>query len=32
VIVAFPVYIFTMRYILREVRVHPDKLESAVRK
>ena len=32
VIVAFPVYIFTMLYILREVRVHPDKLESAVRK
>lgn len=32
VIVAFPVYIFTMRYILREVRLHPDKLDSAVRK
>lgn len=32
VIVAFPVYIFTMRYILGEVRVHPEKNESAVRK
>lgn len=32
VIVAFPVYIFTMRYILREVSLHPEKLESAVRK
>lgn len=31
-IVAFPVYIFTMRYILREVSLHPEKLESAVRK
>jgi len=32
VIVAFPVYIFAMRCILREVSVHPEKLESAVRK
>jgi len=32
VIVAFPVYILTMRYILREASVHPEKLDSAVRK
>lgn len=32
VIVAFPVYLFTMRYILREVSLHPEKLDSAVRK
>ena len=32
VIVAFPVYIFTMRYIVREVSFHPEKLDSAVRK
>ena len=31
-IVAFPVYIFTVRSILREVRFHPEKLDSAVRK
>jgi hypothetical protein len=32
IIVAFPVYLLTMRYILREVRAHPEKLESPVRK
>ncbi len=32
IIVAFPVYLFTMRYITREVDVHPEKLESPVRK
>jgi hypothetical protein len=32
IIVAFPLYLFTMRYILREVRLHPEKLESPVRK
>jgi hypothetical protein len=31
-IVAFPVYLLTMRFITREVEVHPDKLESSVRK
>jgi len=31
-IVAFPVYILTVRSILREVRFHPEKLDSAVRK
>src|SRR6202795_597063 len=31
-IVAFPVYLFTTRYILREARLHPEKLESPVRK
>ncbi len=31
-IVAFPVYLLTMRSILREVRVHPEKLDSPVRK
>jgi hypothetical protein len=31
-IVAFPLYLLTMRYILREVRLHPEKLESPVRK
>jgi hypothetical protein len=31
-IVAFPLYLLTMRYILREVGVHPEKLESPVRK
>lgn len=32
VMVAFPVYVFTMRYILREVRVQPEKNDSLVRK
>jgi hypothetical protein len=32
VIVAFPVYFFVMRYILRELEVHPEKLDSPVRK
>ena len=32
VIVAFPVYLFTMRYITRELEIHPEKLESGVRK
>jgi hypothetical protein len=32
IIVAFPLYLLTMRYILREVRLHPEKLESPVRK
>jgi len=32
VIVAFPIYIFTMRSILRGVSLHPEKLDSAVRK
>lgn len=32
VIVAFPVYLFTMRYILGEVEAHPEKLDSPVRK
>jgi len=32
VIVAFPVYVLVMRYILREVEGHPEKLESPVRK
>lgn len=32
VIVAFPVYLFTMRYILGELRVHPEKNDSPVRK
>jgi hypothetical protein len=31
-IVAFPVYLLTMRSILREVRLHSEKLESPVRK
>jgi hypothetical protein len=31
-IVAFPVYIFTVRSILRDVRARPEKLDSAVRK
>ena len=31
-IVAFPLYLFTTRYILREARLHPEKLESPVRK
>ena len=32
VIVAFPVYVFVMRYIIYEVEGHPEKLESPVRK
>jgi hypothetical protein len=32
VIVAFPVYLLVTRYILRESGIHPEKLESAVRK
>jgi Domain of unknown function (DUF5671) len=32
IIVAFPVYLFTMRYITREVAIHPEKLDSPVRK
>jgi len=32
IIVAFPVYLLTMRYITRELEVHPEKLESGVRK
>jgi hypothetical protein len=32
IIVAFPVYLFAMRFITREVAVHPEKLESGVRK
>ena len=32
IIVAFPVYLLTMRYITRELRKHPEKLESGVRK
>ena len=32
VIVAFPIFLFVMRFILREVERHPDKLESGVRR
>ncbi|MFZ0211296.1 MAG: DUF5671 domain-containing protein [Candidatus Acidiferrales bacterium] len=32
VIVAFPIYILVMAYILRRVEAHPDKLDSPVRK
>lgn len=32
IIVAFPVYLFVMRYIVRELEVHPEKAESPVRK
>src|SRR5579864_2664928 len=32
VIVAFPIYLLVMRYIVRELEIHPEKLESAVRK
>jgi Domain of unknown function (DUF5671) len=32
IIVAFPLYLLTMRAILREVGLHPEKLESPVRK
>jgi hypothetical protein len=31
-IVAFPAYLLTMRYITRELEIHPEKLESSVRK
>jgi len=32
IIVAFPVYVFVMRFIVRETEGHPEKLESSVRK
>ena len=32
IFVAFPLYFMAMRYILREVNLHPEKLESPVRK
>jgi len=32
IIVTFPIYLMVMRYIIRELEVHPEKLESAVRK
>jgi uncharacterized protein DUF5671 len=32
VIVAFPIYLFVMRYIIQGVERHPEKLESPVRK
>jgi len=32
IIVAFPIYLFVMRLIIREVRNDPEKLESPVRK
>ena len=32
IIVAFPIYLLAMRVILREVGLHPEKLESPVRK
>jgi Domain of unknown function (DUF5671) len=32
VIIAFPIYLFVTRAILRELRLHPEKLESSVRK
>ena len=32
IIVAFPVYLLTMRFITRELELHPEKLESGVRK
>lgn len=32
IIVAFPVFLFVMRFILRDLESHPDKVESAVRK
>jgi len=31
-IIAFPVYLWVTRYIVRELEAHPDKLDSAVRK
>src|SRR5271157_5617175 len=32
IIVAFPLYLLVMRFILREVEKHPEKVESGVRK
>ncbi len=32
IIVAFPVFLFVMRFILRDVEGHPEKVESGVRK
>jgi hypothetical protein len=32
VLVAFPVYLFVMRSVVRELEIHPEKAESAVRK
>ncbi len=32
ILVAFPIYLFVMRLILAEVRKHPEKLESDIRK
>ncbi len=32
IIVAFPVFLFVMRFILRDVEAHPEKVESGVRK
>lgn len=32
VIIAFPLYVLVVRYIVRELEVHPEKLESPVRK
>ena len=32
VIVAFPIFLLAMRFILREVATHPDKIESGVRR
>jgi hypothetical protein len=32
IMVAFPIYLLVMRYIARELRRHPEKLESGVRK
>src|SRR5271157_15033 len=32
IIVAFPIYLLVMRFILREVERHPGKIESGVRK
>ena len=32
IIVAFPIYLLTMAYIIRELEIHPEKSESSVRK
>ena len=32
IMVAFPVYLLIMRYIVRELEIHPEKLESSIRK
>jgi Domain of unknown function (DUF5671) len=32
IVVAFPIFLFVTRFILREVERHPDKLESSVRR